>query len=121
MDLDAGDQFAHEERLDDIVVGAQFQAHDAVGFRGARGQEDDRGVRQLGMRADGLADFQAVGIRQHDVENDQVGLFAAAEIDGALAGLEPANAKPSFSRLYWIRDKRSASSSMSAIFRIRKS
>ena len=52
----------------------------------ARGQENDGSMRELGMRANGLADLQAVGIREHDVQNDEVGLFTAAEIDGALAG-----------------------------------
>ena len=56
MELDAGNQFANEEGLDYIVVGAEFQAHDAIGFRGARGQEDDGNGGQLGIRADGFAD-----------------------------------------------------------------
>src|SRR5207244_743613 len=31
LELDAGDQFAHEERLHHVIVGAQFQADNAVG------------------------------------------------------------------------------------------
>ena len=116
MNLDARDQFADEEGLDDVVIGAQLQTHDAIGFGSAGGQENDGSMRELRMRPNGLADLQSVGIRQHDVENDKVGLFAAAELDGALAGREPVKAKPSFSRLYWISENRSASSSMSTIF-----
>ena len=33
------------------------------------------------------ADLQAVGIRQHDVQDEQVRLFAAAQVERALAGL----------------------------------
>ena len=35
LQLDARDQFADEKRLDDVIVGAQFQTDDAVGFGGA--------------------------------------------------------------------------------------
>ena len=37
--FDAGDEFAGGKRLGDVVVGAQFEAEDAVVFAGARGQE----------------------------------------------------------------------------------
>ena len=39
------------------------------------------------MGADALADIQAVGIRQHDVQDDQVRTLPAAQLDRALAGL----------------------------------
>src|SRR5262249_51010458 len=35
MNLDSRDQFAHEERLDDVIVCAQFQADNAIRLRGA--------------------------------------------------------------------------------------
>ena len=35
-----------------------------------------------------FADVEAVGIRQHDVQQDQVGPHLPAQIDGALAGLQ---------------------------------
>ena len=39
---DAGDQLAQPERLDDVVVGAELEPDDAVGFFSARGDDDDR-------------------------------------------------------------------------------
>ena len=42
---------------------------------------------QVGILADAFADVQAVGIGQHDVEQDQVGTHLAAQLDRALAGL----------------------------------
>src|SRR6185295_18743693 len=86
VNLDPGDQFPDKEGLNDIVIGTQLQPHDAIGLRRARGQEDHRGGRKLRMRTDGLADFESIGIRKHDVENDEVWFFAPAKIDGALAG-----------------------------------
>ncbi len=96
LQLDARDQFADEERLDDVVVRAQFEADDAVGFRSARGQEDDRRLRQLGIVADALADIQPVGIGQHDVEQDEVGADPPAKVEGATAGLRPGEKKAFF-------------------------
>ncbi len=53
--LDAGDQFAGGKRLGDVVVGAEFQAQDAVVFAGARSKKDDGngGERGVGCAAGG--------------------------------------------------------------------
>src|SRR5690242_5017221 len=85
--LDARHQLAYEERLHDVVVRAEFQADNAIGFRHARSQKDDRYVSQLGVIAQRFADLQAVGIRQHDVQNHQVGPLPPAQFHRASAGL----------------------------------
>ena len=87
LQLDAGDQFAHEERLHHIIVGAEFQPHDAVRLAGARGQEDHRDGGQIGILADAFADIEAVGIGQHDIQQNQVRPHLAAQLDGALSGM----------------------------------
>jgi hypothetical protein len=38
---------------------------------------------QLGVRAQAGADLHDVGVREHDVEDDQIGLFTPAQFDGA--------------------------------------
>ncbi len=81
------DQLANEERLHHVVVGAEFQAQDAVGFGSSSGKENDRHVRQLGMISQAFANLQAIGIRQHDIENRQVGPFASAKLNCAASGL----------------------------------
>ena len=40
--LDAGEQFRHLERLDEVVVGAKLQPDDAIDDLSARGQHQDR-------------------------------------------------------------------------------
>jgi len=88
LDLDARDQLPDKERLDDVIVRAELEADDPVRLRGARGQKKDRDVADIRIGPNPLADLQPVGIRQHDVQDDQIGSFSAAELDGPLAGLE---------------------------------
>ena len=87
LQADAGNEFADKERFDDVVVGTQFEADDAVGFRGARGEEDDGGLGEFGVVPDAFADIEAVGIGEHDVEQNQIGANSAAKVDGATPGL----------------------------------
>jgi hypothetical protein len=53
-------------------------------------------VGQFRVAADALADVQTVGIRQHDVQQNQIGPFAAAQLHCALAGLSSDERKPLF-------------------------
>src|SRR5262245_10624827 len=87
LQLDADDQLPHEERLDHIIARSQLEADDTVGLRTARRQKNHRDVRQLLMVANPLANVETVGIRKHDVEQNQVRSEGAAQVDGALAGL----------------------------------
>ena len=65
--LDPGDQLARAERLGQVVVGAQFQAEDAVDLVVAGGEEDHR--RPVAGLAQPAADLQAVIAGQADVEH----------------------------------------------------
>ena len=64
-----GDQLPRVERLRHVIIGADLQAHDAVDVVAAGREDDDRDVAGL---AELLADGQAVHLRHHDVEHDQV-------------------------------------------------
>ena len=64
----AGDKFADAEGLGEIVVGAAFEAGDAVGFIAAGGEHD---YRDAGIHADAAKDFAAVAAGKHYVENDE--------------------------------------------------
>jgi hypothetical protein len=66
------------EGLHDVVVGARFEALHDVGGVGAGGQHDDRHTR-LGAHAG--ADLDAVHAGEHEVEEDEIGPFAAPRID----------------------------------------
>ena len=80
---DAGDELGHAERLDQVVVGAELEADDAVGLKAAGGEHDDR---HLGGGADCPADVAAVDVGQPQVEQDDVGLGAAHRLDPGGAG-----------------------------------
>jgi hypothetical protein len=67
-DPDARHQLARGKRLGDVVIGADFQADDAVDLVAARGQENHRHVRELAQLA---AYFEAVHVGQADVEHNQ--------------------------------------------------
>ena len=66
---DAGEKLAWIERLGQIVVGADLKADDPIRFLAARGQHQDWRLR---ARPDIAADFEAIEIGQHHVENDGV-------------------------------------------------
>src|SRR5258706_5212850 len=68
--FDARQQLHHLERLGQIVVGAEFQADDAVYDLAARGEHQDR--RLNAALAEIAADVEAVLPRKGDVEDDQV-------------------------------------------------
>jgi hypothetical protein len=86
--LDAGQQFLDAERLDDVIVGPQAQAAHAVGLLAAGRQDDDWPRRPLGP--DGLQDGQAVGARQHQVQQHEVALGRGGQVEAlvAVGGLE---------------------------------
>src|SRR5690606_17915180 len=68
--VDAGQQFTRVERLGQVIVGAHFQADDAVDFFGLGRQHDDG--RVVVAPTQPTTDGQAIFARQHQVEHQQV-------------------------------------------------
>src|SRR5712691_8868670 len=69
--LDARQELEHAERLCDVVVRAQTQPPNLVGFLAARSEDEDGHATSLvAQRAEHAVAVQA---RQHQIENDQVG------------------------------------------------
>jgi hypothetical protein len=85
--LDPSDQLPRRERLGDVVVGAELETHDAVGFLAERGQHDHRPPPR---RTDPAHDRQAVDAREHEIEDDEVrlGRFDDGPRPAAVLGLE---------------------------------
>ena len=75
--VDAGDQLARRERLDDVVVGAAPQPGELVLLLALRGQQDHRRRAALAL-AQVAQDLEAVEPRQHQVEDDEVGALLAS-------------------------------------------
>jgi hypothetical protein len=71
---DPGYEFAHSERLDQIIVGAQLQSQYAVNFLVAGADNNDRG---RGQSTDGTAKVCAVHVRQPQIQEDEIGTGGA--------------------------------------------
>ena len=67
--LHTGDEFAGAERLREVVIGAGFEAGDAVHFVAPGGEHDDRRLR---LFADAAADLHAPKAREHEVQDHEV-------------------------------------------------
>ena len=79
--LDAGEEFEHAERLRDVVVGAEPEAEDFIGFFAAR-CENENGYGTT-LVAQGSQHSIPVHARQHEVEDDEVRVkFARARDAG---------------------------------------
>ena len=73
----------HLERLRQVVVGPELQAHDAIHHLPACGQHQDR--RADAALAQRPADVEAVAARQHHVEQDDVEGLARRALDRDVA------------------------------------
>jgi Ca2+-binding EF-hand superfamily protein len=83
--VDARHELSRIERLREVVVGANLEAHDAVDVIALRGEHDDRDV--VGALAQAPADGEAVFARQHEVEHHQVVAYAReASVHGLRIG-----------------------------------
>ena len=69
---------ARAEGLDDVVVGAELEADDAVGLLAAGGEHDDR---DLGALAERAGDVVARPVGELHVEEDEVGHLARGLLD----------------------------------------
>ena len=67
-------ELVRAERLRQVVVGADLEADDAVGLLGTGREHDDRNRRRLvRSAADETADLEAVDVRQHEIQDHQIG------------------------------------------------
>jgi hypothetical protein len=67
--VDPGQQLPGIERFWQIIVGAHFEAYDAVDVLAARREHDDRRLR---IRADLSAQAQPILAGQHDIEDEEI-------------------------------------------------
>src|SRR5262249_39760085 len=67
-------ELSHAERLGNVVVGAELKANDSVRLFGAGGKHDDGNIAG---RPEPSTDIKSAGRRQHDIEDDQVGIIGS--------------------------------------------
>jgi len=65
---------ADDERFDDVVVGADLEAQDPILGLALRGQHQHPGIGDRGIGADRLAHVVPRRIRQHQVQDHDVGV-----------------------------------------------
>ena len=69
----AGHDLFWTEGFCNVIIGANFKAPQAVGFRSSRRHENDWDTRQRGIITHRLRHIQSAVARHHDVENHQRG------------------------------------------------
>ena len=75
-------QFAERKRLDQVIVGAQFQPQDAI-CHAVAGREHQH--RHIAHRPQGFQHPIAIQTRQHQIEDHQICRFVAEAGDGLFA------------------------------------
>jgi hypothetical protein len=73
--LDAGDEFARAERLWNVIVGAEFESEDAIGFATFGGEKDHGRHGESRILTDSATKLETVSTGNHDVENEKYGAF----------------------------------------------
>jgi hypothetical protein len=93
LHFDSRDYFTDEKRLHDIVIRAKLEADYPICFRGTSGDEDNRRGLQLSVIAEPFANVKSIGVRQHDVQQDQIRAVSGAEFNGTSAAMAPEELK----------------------------
>ena len=85
-------QFAGLEGFGQIIIRSHFESDDAIHRVAASGEHQDRAV---GPGADLPADVQAVGVRQHEIENDGICRLASMQRQaaGPVLGMDDVKAR----------------------------
>ena len=86
--IDAGEQLAKAERLDQVVVGTELEADDAVDLVSARADDDDRHARAGAQLA---AHLEAVAVGEAQVEQHEIVL---GRRDGIRRVRDPRDVEP---------------------------
>lgn len=73
------------EGFGDVVVGPHVETDDLVNFFAAGGQHEDADVLGPGVAAKLPADFEAVDDREHQIQNDDIGLLELSPPEPFLA------------------------------------
>jgi hypothetical protein len=94
--LNSEEQFAHAERLDDVVVGAELEADDPVDLFALCGKHHHGNAARRRAFLELLAHLRSRHVREHQVEQHEIGPLLASKLeplgtelghDGVMAGL----------------------------------
>jgi hypothetical protein len=81
-------------RLGDVIRRAQFQTGDFVSDFAEGREEYHSDIRRIGIRLDSAANLEAVDIRHHDIQKNEIGFDALCNIESRLAARRRENAMP---------------------------
>jgi len=76
------DKLAWAERLHHIIVRADFESNDAIDLFGSSRKHNDRNAPGVIALAKRSTDFQTVDVREHNVEDDQIGWMFLDGVEG---------------------------------------
>lgn len=88
----AGDEFANAERLGYVVISASVEPADLVDLLPPRREDDDRDKRI--EAAEFFADLEAVGVGEHQIEQDGFGFFLLGELYATVSSACRDDGKP---------------------------
>ena len=96
-------EFAHGERLHDVVVGAEFESHDAIGLVTASRRDDHRDVRRAAKLSQ---DLEPITVGQTQIQQDDIDILRRQhDLAGVhdVLGLDPIALKTG---QQWLSDSR---------------
>ncbi len=85
--LHTGKRLIEVDGLRDVIHGADAEPLEFALFGRAGGDENNRNGPRVFLRLEALADLDAVHVGHHDIEQNEVGLFALDEVDGLKASI----------------------------------
>lgn len=83
--MDSGEEFGVAEGLDDVVRRPHLEGQGDVGIAVAGREQNDRDVPEMGRLLELTEDFEAVDGREEDVQEDEIGLFFARQVEDDIA------------------------------------
>lgn len=83
--VDGGDEVVGRDGLGEVVVGAEIHAGADVAFLAPAGEEDERKVSGGGFLSQRFQYTMSVHLGHGDVAHDEIGVFAAGEVDALAA------------------------------------
>ena len=86
-EVDCAEELLHVDRFRQVLEKARLDASLDVARHGVRAERDDRDVARIGVAAEQTERLEAVDPREVDVEDDEIGVACAGELDSPLGAL----------------------------------
>src|SRR5262249_12475959 len=85
--FDTKDQLTGAERFHHVVISTKFETDYTIDLLASRGEHHDRDIRRYVVGPESAAHFNAVYVRQHQIEDYQVGGLFLNDLQCFAAGV----------------------------------